>query len=261
MESSSRAWCAVAAYLYVLHLDSLSLAWEYLRRNPLYLADCRSHAHDDPSFTNRWGIVFPENPSCDAFTVQPVWYPDPDTLVRIWADESDASLAAKPFSLWAIPGRKSLLHDGRRLLLTAVLGTRVLRLSIAGSVSNGRSFAFVIPSGPRAKVSWQEVQNYLAVLRTADPGTVYVRASPPGRLGSLHMRALQALDGRTAGASQRDIAAAIFGEARVREHWHADSQLRAQVRHLLRRGEALMRGEYRALITASAACAYGDERR
>jgi hypothetical protein len=26
-------WRATAAYIYILHLDSTSLAWEYLRRN------------------------------------------------------------------------------------------------------------------------------------------------------------------------------------------------------------------------------------
>src|SRR5262249_34191012 len=159
--------------------------------------------------------------------VQPVWNPDPDTLVRICAYESHVAPAADAFTLWAIPGRKSALHDGRRLLLTTVQGPRILRLSIAGDISDGRRFGFVIPSGPRAQVSWREVQNYLAVLRTADSATAYVRVSAPSRLGLLHMRALMALDGRAAGASQRDIATAIFGEARVREQWHADSELRA----------------------------------
>ena len=36
MPSTNTLWTAVAAYLYVLHLDSPALAWEYLRRNPPY---------------------------------------------------------------------------------------------------------------------------------------------------------------------------------------------------------------------------------
>lgn len=36
MTTTSNAWTATAAYLYVLRLDAPSLAWEYLRRNPIY---------------------------------------------------------------------------------------------------------------------------------------------------------------------------------------------------------------------------------
>jgi len=32
------------------------------------------------------------------------------------------------------------------------------------------------------------------------------------------------------------------------DRWHADDALRAQVRHLLRRGKALMQGGYRDLL-------------
>lgn len=259
MGSGSRAWTPVAAYLYVLHLDGASLAWEYLRRNTLYQTDWREQAHRDSRFIQRWGLACPENPAFDACMVQPVWRTEPDALLRIFADEGDAPTDAEPFSLWAIPGRKSLLHDGRRLLLTTVLGTRVLRMAIANDVSDGHSFAYAIRSGPRARARWQAVQEHLRALRVAEPVRRYALSPRPSRLAVLHMRALQALDGRAAAASHRDIAAAIFGDQRVAEDWHADSELRAQVRHLLRRGNAFMRGDYRGLITQGGGYSYGDQ--
>lgn len=60
---------------------------------------------------------------------------------------------------------------------------------------------------------------------------------------------LQALDGWLAGASQRDIAVALFGEARVEADWRDPrDHLRDQVRRAVRRGRDLMEGGYRRLL-------------
>ncbi len=66
-------------------------------------------------------------------------------------------------------------------------------------------------------------------------------------MSMLHLRALQALDARQAGARHRDIAEALFGFDSVQSRWNADSELRAQVRHILARAEEFMRGGYLAL--------------
>lgn len=63
----------------------------------------------------------------------------------------------------------------------------------------------------------------------------------------LELNTLQALDGTLAGASLRDVAEGLFGADAVADDWHADSALRARVRRLVRRGDALMRGGYRRL--------------
>ena len=205
-------------------------------------------------------MAFPEDPDLDARRAHPVWRPDQDTLVRIVADDSDAVTDAALFSLWAIHGRKSLLHDGRRLILAADLGARVLRLAIANDVCDGGSFAYVIRSGPRAGARWQAVQENLSILRAAEPAKRYAVSPRPGRLAVLHMRALQAVDGQAAGASQREIAEAIFGEKHVADHWHADSELRAQTRHLIHRGQVFVREEYRSLVSRGISRRYGDQR-
>ena len=258
--TSSGFWLPVAAYLYVLTLDGPALAWEYLRRNPDYRRDWNYARRDNEHFAEQWALAFPENPNLDARDVQPVWRTDPDALVRIAADDDHNESDADAFSLWDMPGRKSLLHDGRRLLLSSAFGARVLRMAITSDVCDGGSFAYVIRSGPRAVARWRGIQENLPVLRAAEPTKRYALSPRPGRLAVLHMRALQAIDGRAAGASQRDIAAAIFGEERVAEDWHADSELRAQTRHLIHRGQALMRGEYRSLISRGITRRYGDQR-
>jgi hypothetical protein len=67
-------------------------------------------------------------------------------------------------------------------------------------------------------------------------------------MGLLHMRALQALDGALSGASQREIAVVLFGADVVAQKWHADSELRARIRYLIRRASALMNGGYCRLL-------------
>ena len=43
VDRSAEHWYPTAAYLYVLHLDDLGTAWEYLRRNPDYRLDWLRH--------------------------------------------------------------------------------------------------------------------------------------------------------------------------------------------------------------------------
>ena len=248
MVVANDAWRASAAYLYVLGLDGPLLAWEYLRRNPDYRRDWDGQRSDPTRCAAQWGLAFLEDPQLDARGTQPVWSNDPDALVHIAAYHANAAPTVDAFGIWNMPGRKSLLYDGRQMLLAAFVGARILRMAIASDISDGAPFAYVIRSGVRARARCQAVEDYLTTLFSTEPRAYCASRQRPGRVALLHMRALQALDGRAIGASHREIAAAIFGEDRVAESWHADSELRAQVRHLLRRGAAFMRGDYRNLI-------------
>ncbi|HEY0837318.1 MAG TPA: DUF2285 domain-containing protein, partial [Azospirillum sp.] len=51
-----------------------------------------------------------------------------------------------------------------------------------------------------------------------------------------------------AGAHYREIAAAVFGERRVREDWGKGSSLRDATILLVKTGRALMEGGYRTLL-------------
>lgn len=62
-------------------------------------------------------------------------------------------------------------------------------------------------------------------------------------------RALQAYDGMLAGASQREIAVALMGEAFVREEWNGRSDfLRARVQRMLQYGRKMVNGGYKAIL-------------
>jgi hypothetical protein len=52
-------WRATAAYIYILHLDSTSLAWEYLRRNRAYRRDWARFGLDHSGkAASKWRLQF-----------------------------------------------------------------------------------------------------------------------------------------------------------------------------------------------------------
>jgi len=196
------------------------------------------------------GCNFAENPDLDGRQAQPCWAED-NGSVRI--DATDRASNTLTFSLWRIPGRKRLLHDGRRLTLTAEGEGNPLQLSLAPGVDDESPFAVSMPAKADLSSCWLTTRRLIRELTKPTPRTSRRSASRPTRLALTHMRALQAVDGTLEGASHRDIGEVIFGSEAMMTRWHADSELRAQVRHLIRRGRALMDGGYRTLLAARGA--------
>ena len=155
--------------------------------------------------------------------------------------DSTASLA---FDFWRIPGRKSLSHAGLQLNLTAEHGANRLRASLSTELEDGAAYGLTVPLDARLRT---RLTGYQAQANAIQGQWPPVGAKKVTRASLLHLHALQALDASQAGAHHRDIAGALFGADAVRKRWTADSELRAQVRHLLARAEGLMRGGYLAL--------------
>lgn len=140
-------------------------------------------------------------------------------------------------SLWRIPGRKRLMHGGADLILCAQDGPSLLRASLSPALADGQPCRFSIPLGMDAAPCHAQLR-LVAGERSAPAFRRVARSH------LLHVRCLQALDAQQAGLGQRDVAQVLFGASAVTEHWHADSDLRAQVRHILARGRAWMNGGY-----------------
>ena len=160
----------------------------------------------------------------------------------------DATSASSRLSLWKLPGRKIVIHDGIDLHIACCGCATDKRATLSRDVSEGDSFAFLLPAEANLPAQWSSASHFLALL---DPASVQGRAAAcpyPSRQSLVHMRTLQALDGASAGASHREIAAALFGRTDASARWHADGDLRAQVRHLLRRGRVLVEGGYHRLL-------------
>ena len=237
-DRAAESWYPTAAYLYVLHLDSLALAWEYLRRHPDYRLDWlrhrrRSQAAQDAA--HRWGLRLLEDPALDARDAHPAWQPGHAAVVQLYPD-ADPPVDTESFAFWRIPGHKQLLHDGKGLALTARSPGHCLRFALAPGLEDGMAVAYAHRGGAVAPTRNQPPDVGLAVAKPR-----------PTSAALLELHTLQALDATLAGASLRDVAEGLFGADAVAADWHADGDLRARVRRLVRRGDALMRGGYRRL--------------
>lgn len=201
-----------------------------------------------PPRASTGGCNVVEDPSLDARTAQPTWITQPFTQLKLMADYApDANIT---FSLWKVPGHKTLLHDGAGLVLTAQINQETLRIRLGDGVGEDRPFAFLLPARPDMRFSWRIVSAVLALFSSAKASLGITKARPSRGL-ILHVRALQALDGEAAGASHREIAEVIFGARDVFQRWATNSELRAQIRYLLRRGHHLVSSGYRQLPSRS----------
>jgi hypothetical protein len=251
--ADTTSWQSPAAYLYILRLDGPSLAWEYLRRNSEYRADWTRRHRENCDPASRWGLEVFEDPDLDARLARPVWRLGRYQRIRLQAADSapDEPDGSHRFSLWDMPGAKRLVHDGRQMLLTGFADNEVLHLALAQDVRDGTPFDFVIGPGAQMEEAWRSVERHRR-FTAGERAPVPAVSRRPGRLALLHKRALQAVDGGAVGASQREIASQLFGAESVTQNWNPDSELRAQVRHLLRRARAFVDGGYRDLIAKPA---------
>ncbi|MBV6848756.1 DUF2285 domain-containing protein [Xanthomonas euvesicatoria] len=230
-------WYPTAAYLYVLWLDTLALAWEYLRRHPDYRLDWLRH-HRRPQAVqqaHRWGLRLLEDPALDARDAHPAWLPGHAAVVQLYPD-ADPPADATAFAFWRLPGHKQLLHDGKGLALIARSPGRCLRFALAPGLEDGMAVAYAHRGGAAA-----------ALVRGRAPNTALAAAKPrPTPAALLELHTLQALDATLAGASLRDVGEGLFGADAVAD-WYSDGGLRSKVRRLVRRGDVLMRSGYRQL--------------
>jgi hypothetical protein len=154
---------------------------------------------------------------------------------------------AQRFDLWAVPGRKTLTPDGRHFRLQGTCGRQLIELVVSDGLPDGAPFCYAMSAGAEPKQYRFTLESAVTLLQRPRAATRTALSRPP-RSAIIHARALQSLDGTLAGASQREIATALFGEARTADGWSPDGELRAQVRYLIQRGRALMEGEYRSLL-------------
>ena len=226
-------WYPTAAYLYILGLDALALAWEYLRRHPDYRLDWLRRARR-PDAAQRWGLRLLEDPALDAREAYPAWVPGHDAVVQLYPD-ADPPQDATTFAFWRIPGHKQLLHDGKGLMLIAR--------------SPGHWQRFVLAPGLEDGMAVAHAYRGRGVTHAPDTPAPMARPRPPPA-ALLELHTLQALDATLAGASSRDVAEGLFGADAVVD-WYSDGGLRSKVRRLARRGDALMLGGYRRLAQLS----------
>ncbi len=218
------------------------MAWEFLRRDPAYQSAWRrvtGRAHDPGRWTQgepNWGLVFPVDPHLGAASAGVFWSGDaaPAVVVEV---EPCLTVCGRSLDLSALPwsqrGEGAVTHMRAPGGLQVRILTRDLHQPLAA----------VAPLGVDFEIRLRTLARLHRALRDRPPGAEFTAQ----QLRRLQL-ALQAIDGRSGGLSQREIATDLFGRAAMaREPWKCSS-LRETTQRLVRLGERLRRGGYRSLL-------------
>lgn len=236
----------IAPYLFILDLDPRSLAWEYLRRNPEYRQHWKQTSHHRPAKEcSTWHLRRPEDPARDARSADPDWTTTAD--LALTHGELTQSQSQPQFSIWKLPGPKSGYFDGQSIRLIFD-DQNPSRVKLARGLCSSRSHAFQVPASVDPRPYCALISRINKACSTRARPMKRALATRPSRDSILHLRTLLALDAEAAGATHRAIAEAIFGTQDVWQRWTKDSELRAHIRYLLRRGKQLVNGGYRQLL-------------
>jgi hypothetical protein len=241
-------WTDAEVYAPLLAADRSILAWEWLRRVPGYREAARRAINGEGSADCAlWGLHRFEDPALGALDARPIWRADHDPYVlkararskaRL-GDAFDLSRLSTPATMAAQEGAEHwLLSDGLRSVRvdvvdgTAVRGPVELRYLLAGRASAQRPLVTL-----RRLLALAEQGRFSRTLHAREP-----RARR-------WILALRTHDALTAGAKQREIAAALLSDDAAEARWRINAaSLRSQVQRLVRAARGFVDDGYRAFL-------------
>jgi hypothetical protein len=253
------------AYDFLLTLSEEELAWEFLRRNPDYQQAYRRHRRRSVSFAGshaglavwrvetqspaaaHWGLCAFVDPALGAGDAPFCWR----------ADAGGSELTARAYP--SVTRRADLRVAGSASIPHAVIGPGPVTRLLIRTTDRVLTLAVSGPCALHVPIRLVLVMDGLAHARAA---AVLIAALPDVLAGDprsirrsrwqlFHQRALIALDGRSHGASYRQIAVAVVGAERARSAWLSPSRaLKDLMCRAVAKGEALRDGAYRELLAS-----------
>jgi hypothetical protein len=258
---------ANASYDYTERLIRRDWAWEFLRRNHVFR---EVQAHTAKSFNvkthgtlsvitgnghsraelKKWGCVLVESPEARAPLAWVFWDPArcPE-VVHMVAFEKNTDLDTAIFDLSDVHCQATLLSppgDKQHLLFQD--SGQSLQLVVSGA-DLGKPVHLLSETILPEDVMRHHLRGLQCFQHLQTTGHLLPdHCAIEPRMPRLRI-VLQALDGSLAGASHREIAAAIFGAKRIDADWDDPGRhLQDHVRRAIRRGRELMEGGYLRLL-------------
>lgn len=261
---AASAWRDCARYDRLMDFDRATWAWECLRRSlgrepamPRRAAWTMLRAHPPLCLLtigrNRRprGGVLPLAVMDDlaGFTGHVFWCADQLAPVLSVQARPVSSGAAGAFNLRALRHPVVVLRyrEGGEHVLIAD-GPRCIRMEVrSGTLLSGPvRLDYHLPGNAHVDAKLLTLRRLTALCRLGRfPRSLF----PPERRARRWAMALQAWDGRQAGASHREIAIVLHGEATVSDQWYSRSDhMRTHIKRLLRTANALIGGGWRHLL-------------
>ena len=249
-------WRDAEAYAPLLDVGRPGFAWEWLRRDRGYCTAAagagRSHGLA-PAFIEaderaaRWGLHAFERPDRDALAARPVWRRElfPSVLEAEAVDQGPdedrleiGRLRRFVTSVRDLGGREHLLlSDGRRAIRLDIL---------SGSLSERPVLRYRLAGLSGVQPPLLALRQLLALWST---GRFSRALHPREQRAARWILLLRASDGLAAGASQRDIAAALLGREAADRRWRVEaSSLRSRAQRLVRDARRMAGGGYLSLL-------------
>lgn len=254
-------WRDAAAYAPLLRVERAGFAWEWLRRDPGYrkaaaaapggVAACAGRVLPTDLGAARWGLHAFENPQLGVPHARPVWRADQHAFVLAAAAET-VEAGEDSFILEQLLDLAFLLRseNGAEHLLMSD-GLLSVRLDIiSGSLSASPVRLHYRLSGlTAAKAPLLVLRRFLGVCRTGSfPRQLFGSEGRTTRL----VLALRATDALAAGASQREIAEALFSAEAGNSRWRVNiPSARSSAQRLARLARTMSAGGYRKLLEAA----------
>lgn len=265
-------------YEYTRTLSPARWAWEFLRRNPEFLADASGHGLGEVSVrpachgitlirprtgqmaAGRWGLAFFPNPRRNGFDADVFWLP------ALLAHRVHVQVSPAETGTICEIYEKSLRHC-RITHLVDTAGHEHMLVRGNGQVvqveCTGMSMlspvpvrlAFIIGDTVNFCDRYKILKDAQCVYGEPDDRRSWTRTSLALR------NALIAHDCETAGLSLRETAAVIYGKSRSDEAWAAaDRAIKDEMRRARKRGRELVAGRYLDLLGASQASSFHPSR-
>ena len=195
-------WRDGRAYARFLPGDRRCFAWEWLRRSPAYV-----DAYTGEMAPAAFGLLRFENPALDALAARPFWHADADHGVL--RAEAHTAGSRDLFALKGLDHLSSFLtNEGEHILFSD--GLHSIRLDmLSGSLAAGPvSLCWRIDGIANASPKILALRQFVALARSGGfAGSLH----RPERRARRWVEMLRTHDALAAGATHREIAAALFG--------------------------------------------------
>lgn len=222
-------WRDADAYAALGHCGCHGFAWEWLRRSHDYRIACEAAAADADAA--RFGLHRFESCDLGVPIARPIWRAQADPFV-LSAVASDPDNDAARFDIARFSTQALFVRDAEGIehwLLSD--GLRSLRLDISGTLLAGPvALELRVAELSALPAQLGALRQLLGLLRR---GVFVPRDFPPLRRAARAALILRVHDAHGEGASQREIAAALFGRAAVEDWKTGSTAYRSRVRRLL----------------------------